>query len=750
MNGRKYLIWGACLVLLAGMAMIVPAASASTNVPTQSWLPGECIPQFATSLPVFGPGPNAALPRVDARANPSLLVKMVQSSREVLPDPQQKPYNPKDNAGLACPAMTTVLPTTIWAYEIWNGAGTTQLAPAYWPAVTVEARRFVPTTVKYENDLPDFASNITSLQGLISVDQTIHWADPLGTMMTCMDNPQAAPECSRPYTGPPPAVPHLHGGEVPSQFDGGPEAWWTPTGGLRGPAYNSFVPAAYNQAVYRYPNAQEPGTLWFHDHALGATRTNVYSGLEAFYFLRDPATEPKNLPSGAYEIEMAVQDRQFDTTGQLFFPDGTGNPVSNLNGTPPNPTVHPLWIPEFAGDVVVVNGSPWPVLKVEPRRYRFRILDGSNARFYNLNFGSAPVYAIGADDAYIDKPVKITKVFIAPGERTDVIVDFTGLGGQSVTVTNDAPVPYPMGLSPVPFSDPMCAGGTCPADQPQMASIMRFDVTAPMVGTDTSCNPSVVGQCTRVSKTVRLTNGLGNIAPGIKVDRVRRVVLKEHQGPGGPLEVLVNNTKWDGTRSPGIAADFADGISEKPRQGSVELWEIINLTMDAHPMHTHLAQFQILNRESYDGVTYPAAWADAFPKAPTPTCDRLDPLNPCPAYGPPLPYNNNGETTTLPNGQTGVPVVGGNPSLATYLLGPPTPPSPDEAGWKDTAKAMPGQVLRMLVRWTPTSTPVKPNVTLAGQNYYPFDPTSGPGYVWHCHIIDHEDNEMMRPYKVVK
>jgi FtsP/CotA-like multicopper oxidase with cupredoxin domain len=767
---RRIRLLGSCLALLGGIAVAPGGAAASVLTP-QTWLPGECVPQFKTALPVFGPGYNAALPRVNAVANPKLLVKMVQSSRGVLPDPQAAPYNATDNAGKACP-QPTYGPTTIWAYETWTADGSKKLAPAFWPAVTLENRRGKPTTITYENDLPSWDVDPTSLQGRITVDKTIHWADPQKMMMLCMNNPTGVDpvtgiRCGTPYTGPVPAVPHLHGGEVPSAFDGGPEAWFTPTG-LRGTGYRTLDKPAPNQAIYRYPNAQEPGTLWFHDHALGATRTNVYSGMAAFYFLRDPLTEPRNLPKGAYEIEMAVQDRQFDTDSQLFFPDGSGpldcidaflNPVpcSNLNGPPTNPGTHTFWIPEFAGDVAVVNGSPWPVLKVEPRRYRFRIVNGSNARVWNLKFGAAPVYAIGADDTYLDAPAPITSVFIAPGERADIIVDFTGIAG-AITVTNDAPVPFPAGLSPVPYTDPvLCPDplNPCPADQPQMASVMQFDVSVPLVGTDSSCNPAA-GRCGRVVPTVRLTTGAGAIAPGVKVDKVRRMVLKEHQGAGGPLEVLVNNTHWNGLTSPRTAMDFpANGISELPRQGSTELWEIVNLTMDAHPIHTHLVQYQILNRESFAMTApgdYPAAWAAAFgnPLPASPVCDNLDPMNPCPGYGPPLPYNNNGETTSLPNGQTGVPVVGGNPSLAGYLMGDATPPAPEESGWKDTAKADPGKVTRFLVRWTPTSIPVVPNLSFAGENFFPFNPTKGPGYVWHCHIIDHEDNEMMRPYLVAK
>ncbi len=477
--------------------------------------------------------------------------------------------------------------------------------------------------------------------------------------------------------------------------------------------------------------------MWFHDHAMGMTRTNVYSGLAAFYFLRDPLKEPKTLPSGKYEIEMAIQDRQFDTTGQLFFPDGSGADAatSNLNGTPPNPTIHPFWNPEFIGDVAVVNGAPWPYFNLEPRRYRFRFIEGSNARFYNLNFGAAPAYMIGMDGNYLDAPVLVSTVFIAPGERADVIVDFSALAGQTITVTNDAPVPYPMGLVPG-------------VDQPGMANIVQFRINKPLAGTDASCNPAA-GGCTRPTPMVRLTDGNGNVAPGVKIDKVRRLVLKEVLGPGGPVMVTVNNTLFDGRMSPNINANFpADGVSELPRQGATELWEIINLTVDAHPMHTHLTQFQVLNRQDYDtdgtlgsGIAggYFGVWNGAFGTGPVPLPAGCVAGQFCPGYGPPLPYN-----TPIAG------AVGGNPDITPYLLGAPAPPSPEEKVWKDTAKALPGQVMRILVRFAPTSTPVQFNKSLAGRNLYPFDVTQGPGYVWHCHIVDHEDQDMMRPFKVTK
>jgi FtsP/CotA-like multicopper oxidase with cupredoxin domain len=701
------------------MAGLVARESRASTLVPQVPLPGECIPQFAVPLPVFGPGYNAALPRVDAVAHPFLAITMKETERAVLPPPPAGADRYPATAVCPAPPALAIQPTRVWAYETSDWITGKVLGPAFWPAVTLEARRFVPTTILYQNALPAFdpADPLGPglVQGLVTVDQTIHWADPDGLM--CMHEGMGGAGCRDPYVGSPPAVPHLHGGEVPSEFDGGPNGWFTPDG-RTGTSFHSIYPAGPGKAVYQYLNSQEPGTPWFHDHALGATRTNVYSGLQAFYFIRDPLTEPARLPSGAYEIELAVQARQFDTRGQLLFPDGSLSAMpgmAGMAGAPPNPDVHPFWIPEFTGDVTVVNGSPWPYLQVEPRRYRLRILNGSNARFYNLSFGGAPVWQIGADDAYLDRPVKVETVFIAPGERADVIVDLSLFGGTSLTVTDDAPVPYPDGDVPG-------------VDQPQMANVMQLRVVLPRRGADTSCDPAA-GGCARpaVAPLARLTSGDGALARGVRIDRVRQLVLKEHQGYDadgnemGPLEVLVNNI------------GFAAPVTERPRVGSTELWEIVNLTADAHPMHTHLVQFQVLNRETL-APEYGDLWAAAFAGKCVP--DRFAPDNPCPGFGPPNAYG-------VPNADG---AVGGNPAVSGHLLGDVTAPLPEERGWKDTAKSNPGQVLRLVVRFAPTSTPV--GLSAPGRNLFPFDPTQGPGYVWHCHIVDHEDNDMMRPYLV--
>jgi spore coat protein A len=183
-------------------------------------------------------------------------------------------------------------------------------------------------------------------------------------------------------------------------------------------------------------------------------------------------------------------------------------------------------------------------------------------------------------------------------------------------------------------------------------------------------------------------------------------------------------------------------VSELPNEGETEIWEIVNLTMDAHPYHTHLVQFQILNRQDFDVTKYLADYAAAFPGGfDYTTQQQVGPGVFIPAFGPPLDY------------ATGNPrALGGNPDIAAmkknkplYLLGKPIPPLPREAGWKDVIMARPGQVTRIVVRWAPTDLPAN---TPAASAYFKFDSNDGNGYVAHCHIVDHEDNEIMRPDEV--
>lgn len=511
-------------------------------------------------------------------------------------------------------------PTTVWGYG-------TSAATAAFPAATIEATRGVPIQVLWTNNLPMthlFAS---------ALDTTLHWADPVGPGV--------------------PTVVHLHGGESEPQSDGHPDAWFTQGFAETG--------SGWQQEVFTYYNSQEPTTLWYHDHALGITRLNVYAGLAGFYLLRDAAIEgPMNLPSGAYEIPMVIQDRMFNTDGSLLYPNVGVNPE------------HPLWQPEFFGNTILVNGVVWPYLDVEPRKYRFRILNGSNSRFYNLQLvdqvtglpGPA-FYQIGSDGGYLGAPAILNdpanpnsrRLLVAPGERVDIIIDFAGLTpGTQFVLDNNAKSPFPKGASPNPMTE---------------RPVMQFRVVAP-TGVDNS--------------SITANNVIPALGPATLT---RTFTLNEIMGANGPLEALINGQKWGGT------------LYELPQLGATEIWEFVNLTGDAHPIHLHLVQFQLLSRQKFRMNQYIKAYNAANPVLPT---DNPVAVSPAP-----------------------------------YVNGQPNPPNPNETGWKDTFIMYPGEVSTVIVRFAPQD----------GVSSFPFDATAEPGYVYHCHILEHEDNEMMRPFKVV-
>jgi spore coat protein A len=769
----RKLLWPGLTILVA-LALVAGALSsgalASQLVPQVKVNPNS-LAKYMNPLPFFGPG--GVLPRVDGTANYIVTYNEFQQMGDLSLAPL---YTGTFPTAVGPFAAANVTGTLVWGY---NTGGQ---PVASWPAVTVEAQVGTPVRVRYRNTLPVEST----LQQYITVDQTLHWANPKNLAMN-------DPLRMFPYEGPPPVVAHLHGAEVASAFDGGPDAWFLPAAvvgySTHGPGYRSITPANpanVNQAIYRYVNNQEPATLWYHEHSLGATRTNVFSGLAGFYFLRgfgdDGVPGMGKLPASsggtAREIEIAIQDRSFDTQGQLFFPDVGINPE------------HPFWVPEFAApkDVITVNGKVWPTLTVDPVRYRFRFLEGSNARFYNLSFkavkgpAAAPTFwVIGTDGGFLDNPVNTPELLFAPGERYDTIVDFSAFAGRTFLIVNNAKAPYPGGSTANPST---------------VGQIMQIVVNPGPVA-DSSYNPATDGRIrdaagdnkpTSLPLIVRLANpATGQIAAGVNPARVRQLTLNEILGPGGPLEILVNNSHWNGVRptdgspvaggqayllSSESGNDTTNYLTELPQIGSTEVWEIVNLTADAHPIHMHLVQFQLLNRQAFTtqgSKGYVAAYNAAFPGGAF-----------IPAYGPPSPlppgqpgpgtYNTVQGTKTLTraDGSTTDPIniIGGNPNVDGFLKGAVILPRPYEAGWKDTFIMNPGEVTRVVVRWTPQ------NIAVGAENvghnqFVGFNPTSignppdgyvngngnavgggggGPGYVFHCHIIDHEDNEMMRPY----
>ena len=678
------------------------------------------------------------------------------------------------------PGVGTYDGTWVWGYI--NGPTAPVGTQGTYTGPVIVNTRNKPTQIKYVNDL-----GTTDTTNLLfwknAVDQTLMWADPLNDGKNdchAAETPGVPPvgACATNYSGPIPAVPHLHGGEVPPAIDGGPNAWFMSDGSHFGNGYytkgykgavaalpklpnTSYPPntIVFNKAdnkyykvnpgggawallnnnycVYRYPNAQEAAPIWFHDHLMGGTRLNVYAGLAGAYLIVDPNNPPPaNLQKTAEIIPMVIQDRMFDTDGQLFFPN-----------TPINPE-HPFWVPEFIGDTVCVNGKVWPYLSVQPKRYRFLLINGSNARSYDMyladqtsgDLGPA-IWQIETDGGYLDKPVKIDPnatsglkhLVMMPGERAGIVIDFAGMAGKTLIIKNEAAAPLPSG-DPV---DPATTG-----------LIMQIRVDQPLAKADTSYDPSTLAPLRR-NKIVRLPGTPGGPAsivtdqgePGGNVLQVRQLTLNEVEEnpvsvggidyPGGPAEILVNNTTFDGM--PKVSPerpDFLSAIhngkttfySELPAEGTTEIWEYVNLTMDAHPMHTHLTQFQLINRQAYRVPAYFAAYEAAFPNEVY-----------VPGDGPPLDYY-------MGNWRA----LGGNPDVTPYLKGLPFPPNANEQGWKDTVMAPPGMVTRIAVRFSPENSP------LGTSRPYPFNPNVlGFDYVFHCHIVDHEDNEMMRTYMVL-
>jgi FtsP/CotA-like multicopper oxidase with cupredoxin domain len=773
---------------------------------------------LATSIPAFvTPLPTLSGNRADGTA--PVTVDMVEFQQQVLP-PQLYP------AAFAAG-------TYLWGYALNGGSPS-------WPGRTIEARRNTPASVQYANSLVGPGGAPPLLQQYLPTDLTIHWADPLkvsaknlciqgaengGDFFTSQSaladsdagiiggTENAVPQaCAVPYSGVVPVVPHLHGAEVPSAFDGHPDSWFTPDAGITGPGF-----VATN---YVYPNAQEATTLWFHDHSLGTTRLNVYSGLAAFYLIRDERDTglPNNamtLPAGDLEQELLIADRIFDTNGQLVFPAGApmAGPIG-YEGPPPNVNLHPFAIPEFFGDVMTVNGRSWPYFAVQPRRYRFRAVNGSNARFLQMQLfeeamangqysGVAslftdshnppvgvpgpPIWQIGTDGGLLNQPVNVDLVpagvpatgdpnsphlFMAPAERADIVVDFGGQSGKRFILTNTAAAPYPGGGVVVESIPPPAqqGGSGQPGPYEVTDQVLEFRVDLPLQGTDTSFNPVASHPPLRATPIVDIKPADTHLA----VDVHRQLVLDEVEDvtTGAPVEVLLENSHWsglrEGTQTPiagSLSNDAGLAATEVPRQGSSELWEIGNLTPDAHPIHVHLVQFQIIDsqpfntepdlcphtlatpwlgadgdgRFDFSGAAYRMAWDALFPGG-TFNGFAFEPGNFIPGSGPPLPY-------LTPNADG---AIGGNLAFGTgtgngqYLVGSAAPPAPRDQGWKDTVKVFPCAVTRLAVRFAPQD--VAAGATKPGVNSFPFDPTSGgPGYVWHCHILDHEDNEMMRP-----
>jgi len=512
------------------------------------------------------------------------------------------------------------------------------------PGATFEMKRGTPARVTWVNEI--------TTPHLFPIDATLHWANPnqvdppIGPFK---DGAALDPKVQSPVA----IVTHVHGLEVGSASDGAPEAWFT----ARGTDGKVLTGPQFVNPYSEYPNSQPPTTLWYHDHALGITRLNVYAGLAGLYVIRDPNDKVDNLPGlpdRAHEMPLVLQDKTFKSDGSLDYPQQAS-------------TDHPYWGGYFGGETFVVNGKVWPVMHVERTRYRFRMLNAANYLTFKFSLADQQdpqkvrkFTVIGSDGGYLSAPTEAEIVRLAPGERADVVVDFSDLApGHFVTLTNG-------GQDAVRFAVPDAA----PA------------VTARAL--PTQLNTRMVELETNVDK---------------------RTVTLHSAADGG---YLLNGQTYH------------SAVTEQPVVGSTEDWDIVNISGDEHPIHLHLVQFRIMQRRQLKGDGYSEAWKAA----------------------------NGGGTLPLSTAAL-------NPDADNYLV----PESEmdetakdtakitaTESGWKDTISAPAGFVTRIRVRWAPQDAAAS---TAPGANpFAPLDPTTGPGYVWHCHMLEHEDNDMMRPLKL--
>jgi spore coat protein A len=296
--------------------------------------------------------------------------------------------------------------------------------------------------------------------------------------------------------------------------------------------------------IYHYTNGERATALWYHDHALGVTRLNVYAGLAGLYFIRDEQERSLSLPKGKYEVPLIIQDKTFNPDGSLFYPAQADNPSPNL----PYPSI----VPSFLGDTITVNGKVWPFLKVEPRKYRFRLLNASNTRTYQFQLSNLRPFAlIGTDGGLLSRPIKVKSLGVSPAERIDIVIDFSGLEGKNVILQDGFESENPTG------------------------EIMEFQVTKFLSCPDQSRLPSLLSHIDRI--------------PLNKVKKIRRLTLNDSQDEFGRLMLLFDDKEW------------MDPATETPLLNSVEIWELVNLTPGIHPIHVHLVNFRILDRYDQNG-----------------------------------------------------------------------------------------------------------------------------------------------------
>ncbi len=633
-------------------------------------------------------------------------------------------------------------PTTLWGYNPTRALGVAVGAsvPQKHLGGIIVAFRGIPTQITFRNKLPN--------SHILPVDTSIQGSDP-----SVQQNRTAT---------------HLHGGQVPWTSDGGPFSFWDDQG-HKGPSFlNNAVlrpletaagTVPKNEAEYYYPNNQSARMMWYHDHAMGITRLNAYAGVASAYFIRDlfeglmvvTSGLPKFVENGGRELPLIFQDKIFQN-GNVPDPTrpfpGSAKGIGNLwypyeydptrwnDSTALGVSV----VPEAFGDTMLVNGAAYPKATVDPRRYRLRVLNACNARVLNLalyedNGQGFPDFTkpgpawlvIGTEGGFLAKPVSVPQanlttlvdaaggryvnpaapggsLIVAPAERLDLILDLNGKAGKKYILYNNAPGPYPNGAPENDYPSPTFIGDT--------AILMRFEVrpdattiakdpallittTTPLASNPLALiDPPLAGP---VATTAANKLSWANITtaplpiPTRAGVTVRQLTLNEVVDAYNRLiQMLGTNVKTaagDFGRPYYDPKDAAGSIpTEVSTNNATEVWQITNLTGDTHPIHFHLSNVQILSRQGFDPLTY-------------------------------------GTTTAV--GAAATPT----------LVGAPRGPEATELGWKETVKMHPGEVTTVIMKFAlpavPFVVPVSPR-------------TGGNEYVWHCHILEHEEHDMMR------
>lgn len=559
-----------------------------------------------------------------------------------------------------------ILPSGFPATTVFGMGSTTDPSTNHAPAYTIEAPVNELTQVTWVNQLVDSSGNY--VPHLLPIDPTLHWANPPGRTRG-RDSQPTFTSTPGPYTGPVPFTVHLHGSHDFEENDGYPESWFLPVANnipkgyaTVGSFYEQFRDEAHRHygvtwqpgsAIFSYENDQRATNLWFHDHSLGITRLNASCGLTGHYILRGgpsdlppgvlpgPAPRPGDPPGTKYyEIPLVFADHNFNTDGSIAWP---ANNQSSPGPYIPYTDIPPIWSdPGQTGGVMMVNGNSWPFLEVEPRRYRFRLLNTCNFRVLRLKVVSdpaiqggqpaLPIWVIGSDGGFLPAPVMLASsnpaddLQILQSERYDIIIDFTNVPvGTKLYLIDEV--------------------GPAQADDNALPNeVMQFQVV-PLASTDTSTPPDQLN-----------LPGFKKLPNATNLRRVSFNMIMSTFQPSVVAKHLCGTVDANGNTTP---LEWHDPITEAPVVNTTEDWEVWNFGAGGHDFHVHLVEFQLQDRRKISD--------------------------------------------------------GSNVPLAPY-----------ESGDKDSAFAPTGTITR--IRAT-------------------FDHVSR--FVWHCHFLDHEDNDMMRPWHCV-